>query len=75
MPLKGHILNQVIKYLSSKLAENYSFQRLSLTTHQKLEAMRREALEQVVNPDLARNYVNRIIHRWIENGKIFLKGK
>jgi hypothetical protein len=75
MRIKGQILNQVIKYLSTKLAENNSFQRLSLMAHGKIETLRREGLEHVVNPNLGKNSAIQMIHRLIESGKSLLRGR
>ena len=73
MPLKGHIINQFIKYVAGKLADNHSFQRLSLLTHEKIEGLRRAAIDEIVNPDPSQASIRRLLNKIIETGKDFLK--
>lgn len=73
MPLKGRILNQIIEYLASKLAENQSFQKISLRTHERIQVMRRAALDEFLSPDTTQTSVRRLLSKLIESGKDFLK--
>jgi hypothetical protein len=74
MPFKGRILNEIIKYVSFKLAENHSFQKLSLRAHEKIEGMRRTASDEFLNPDtIQRSSVRRLLIKLIESAKEFLK--
>ena len=59
MALKSHIINQIIKYLASKLAENHSFQRFSLNAHEKMEGIRRATLNEFINHDPTQNSIRR----------------
>lgn len=73
MPFKGRIFNEVVKYLSSKLAENHSFQKLSLRTHERIEGMRSAALKEFISPFNAQTSMRRLLSKFIEIGKKFLK--
>lgn len=73
MPFKGRILNEIMKYVSSKLAENHSFQKLSLRTHERLEGLRRAALDEFISPDNTQISMRRLLNKLIEAGKDFLK--
>ncbi len=73
MPLKGQILNRIIAYLSSKLAENHSFQKLSLRTHEKIEGLRRNAVDEFINHDPAQLSIRRLLSKLIKSGKDFFE--
>ena len=73
MAFKGQIINQIIKYLASKLAENHSFQKLSLNAHEKIEGMRRASMEEFINSDPTQTSIRRLLSKLIESGKDFLK--
>ena len=73
MSFKGQIFNEVVKYLSSKLAENNSFQKLSLRAHERIEGMRRAALNEFQSPDITQTSMRRLLNKFIESGKDFLK--
>ena len=73
MPLKGQILEKVIAYISSKLAENQSFQKLSLRTHEKIEGIHRTAEDEFLNHDPAQVSFRRLLSKLIKSGKDFLE--
>ena len=73
MVLKGRILNQIINYLASKLAENQSFQKISFNAHEKIEGIRRAAMDEFINSDPAQTSIKRLISKLIESGRDFLK--
>lgn len=73
MPLQSRVISQIIKYLSGKLAENESFQRLSLSAHEKVEGMRRSALNEISNSDPTQTSIHGLLNKMIQSGKDFLK--
>lgn len=73
MQLRSRVIDQIIKYLSGKLAENESFQRLSLNAHEKIEGIRRSALDEIANSDPAQTSLRKLLNKMIQSGKDFLK--
>lgn len=73
MLLKGQIINRLINYVSGKLAENHSFQKLSLLTHDKIEGLRRATIGEIVSPDSSQASIRRLMDKLIESGRDFLK--
>jgi len=73
MSFKGRIFSEFVKYISSKLAENNSFQKLSLRAHERIEGMRRAALDEFLSPDITQTSMRRLLNKLIESGKDFLK--
>lgn len=73
MALKATIINEFIKYLASKLAENQSFQRLSLNAHEKIEGLRRTTMNEFINYDPVQTSIRRIVNKLIKSGKDFIK--
>ena len=73
MSFKGRIFSEFVKYISSKLAENNSFQKLSLRAHERIEGMRRAALDEFLSPDITQTSMRRLLNKFIESGKDFLK--
>lgn len=73
MALKATIINQIINYLASKLAENQAFQRLSLNAHDKIEGLRRTAMNEFINRDPVQTSIRGIMNKLIESVKDFIK--
>lgn len=73
MAFKATIINQIINYLAYKLADNQAFQRLSLNAHEKIEGVRRTAMNEFINYDPVQTSIRRIMSKLIENGKTFIK--
>lgn len=73
MALKGRILNQIINYLASKLAENQSFQKLSLNAHEKIQGMRQATINEFINSDATQILIRRLLNKLIESGRDFLR--
>ena len=74
MLLKSQIINQIIKFLSTKLAENQSFQKLSLFTHEKIEGVRHATLKEISSRDLHQS-IQRLLNKIIESGTDFINKK
>lgn len=69
MAFKATIISQIINYLASKLADNQAFQRLSLNVHEKIEGLRRTAMNEFINYDPVQTSIRRIMSKLIENKK------
>lgn len=69
MPLKGAIYSQIIDYVAFKLAENKSFQKISLNIHDKIQELHRTSINELINSDSTKVSINKVLNKLIETGK------